>query len=41
MVLSVDVPVSADTQALVTAVAQLASELDVDASLRPADDDLL
>jgi len=41
MHVSVDVPTSAPVEGLVRAVSALAEELDVEATLRPADDDLL
>lgn len=41
MLVSVDVPTSAPVDGLVHAVAELAAELQVEASLRPADSDVL
>ena len=41
MVIAADVPADADADVLVQAVEVLARELDVEATLRPADDDLL
>ena len=41
MVIAADVPAAADADGLAGAVAALARELDVEATLRPADDDLL
>lgn len=41
MLVSADIPTSAPVDGLVQAVRELAAELDVEASLRPADSDLL